>query len=184
VIPTHDGETAVCVEIESPLGDLIVYGTIIPYQHAATRGTSYRSGGVDVTDKKGWELHYESIQRHEVDLVSLAERFPEHHLCFGGDCNQSRDGHVWPWGRQWYGTHHGRELLSNCLGRSGLSCVTDLDFTETGRLPSKSSVDHLCVSSGLVDQVIHVDVWQPDCVNNMPVSDHNGVYVDLRINPN
>ncbi|WP_417851499.1 endonuclease/exonuclease/phosphatase family protein [Thalassoglobus sp.] len=181
IIPTHDPESAVCVELETPMGDFLVYGTVLPYQHAATQGMSYYSGGMKVKGRKGWELHYESIQRHQADLKTLIERHPTHHICFGGDLNQSRDGKVWPWGRQWYGTHHGRTLLTDCLEQSGLNCVTERDFNETGQLPSKSSVDHLCVSNSLTKHVVHVDAWQADCLKGKPVSDHNGVCVDLSI---
>lgn len=181
VIATHDAETAVCVAVEAALGTVLVYGTIIPYQHAGTGKKTYRSGGVDVSGQKGWQLHYESIERHRADLLELANRFPSHAICFGGDFNQSRDGRVWTWGRQWYGTHQGRELLGSCLDEAGMICVTEQDFTAMGKLPMKSSIDHLCFTRNWAAKVVDVDVWLPELIGNKPVSDHNGIFVDLSL---
>ena len=59
---------------------MIVYGTVLPYGNAGTN-YAYRSGGQLHEGRKAWELHYESIAEHELELKSLAERFPDHILC-------------------------------------------------------------------------------------------------------
>ena len=66
--------------------------------------------------EKGWQLQYESILEHQRDWQHSKERFPDHHLCVGGDFNQRRDGRRWgKWNRQWYGTNQGRNQLTECL---------------------------------------------------------------------
>ncbi len=47
-IPTHDEDTAVCVEIETPLGKMLVYGTIIPY------GVPVANGCIVIVKKMYW----------------------------------------------------------------------------------------------------------------------------------
>lgn len=172
-IETHDPDTAVCIELDSPVGPLLVYGTVIPYHDAGTRAP-YRSAGRDQISKPAWQLHHESIPLHEADWRRIREQFPSHHLCVGGDFNQSRDGHLWS-GRLWYGTKEGRELLSESLNRVGLICKTEDDFVESGKLTTRSTVEHLCFSKDLAQRVGGVDAWE----NGKPLSDHNGLHVDI-----
>ncbi|WP_231741097.1 hypothetical protein [Thalassoglobus neptunius] len=128
---------------------------------------------------RGWQLHYETISKLQEDLLALRKRFPTHGLCLGGDLNQSRDGYVWPWGRQWYGTRQGRELLTTCLSQADMICVTEQDFTSTGKLKNKSTIDHLCLTRSWASRLLHVDVWEAELLGAEPISDHNGVYLNL-----
>lgn len=178
-IATHDPETAVCVEVTTDNGAILVYGTVIPYHQAGVGQRTYRSGGVDVTGMQPWQLHYESIDRHLHDLMSISQRHPDHPICFGGDFNQSRDGRKWGGGRQWYGTEEGRRRMTDCLNRMGLHCVTETDFVAAGAIAGRSNVDHLCVSQALVQDVALASAWNADLLEGGPVSDHSGVFIDL-----
>ena len=60
-IETHADDTAVCVEVRLPAGPMIVYGTVLPYHSAGTKYT-YASGGMEITGKRNWQWHYESIE--------------------------------------------------------------------------------------------------------------------------
>jgi hypothetical protein len=133
-VATHDPETAVCANIETPFGPTLVYGTVLPY-HGAGTYYPYRSNGMDIEGKKAWQLHYESITLHEADWRRLMDLHPSHHFCCGGDLNQNRDG------RRWYGTNHGRQLLTESLDKCGLTCVTEEDFVARGDLAKKSNID-------------------------------------------
>ena len=85
VIPTHAPEIAVCVEIDSPAGPLIVYGTVLPYHADRVASDGYR----------GWQSHYESIPRHGADWRKIRQDYPTHVICVAGDFNQSRDERRW-----------------------------------------------------------------------------------------
>lgn len=177
-LPTHCPATAVCVELgSSPVGPMIVYGTIIPYGNAAGR-YAYHSAGEDRDGLKAWDLHYESIALHQRDLVSLRERFPNHGRCFAGDFNQSRDGRMWN-GRHYYGTPRGRDLLTECLQASGLECVTADDFVAAGQVSTQSLVDHICLDHSSAKRVQARDAWEAPNVGDKRSSDHCGVCVAL-----
>ena len=175
IVETHDPETAACADIKTPFGSLLVYGTIIPY-HAAGTTYSYRSQGVDVTNQKAWQLHYESIRHHKKDWKRIRDDYPNHHFCCGGDFNQNRDG------RRWYGTKYGRELLGDALTHNSLYCLTEEDFRKSGKLESRANVDHLCLNQELTDRVVGVGAWEAGLLpNGRRLSDHNGVSVELRV---
>ena len=172
-VATHDPETAVCAEIEHPGGLALIYGTIIPY-HAAGTKYQYRYEGVNVVGRKGWELHYESIQHHGVEWQRLRKEFPDHSLCVAGDLNQNRDG------RRWYGTKAGREQLGKVLIDAGLICVTEgeIQCTEDGNL--NPTIDHICLDQAFASRVASVRGWMPGVTPiGRRLSDHTGVCVDL-----
>lgn len=113
-LPTYDPSIAVCGEIDSPAGPLIVYGTVLPY-HADR---------VHTGNAKSWSEHYRVIPLQAAEWRTLRASFPIHRFCVAGDLNQSRDGRRWS-GRQWYGTAKGRDLLTSELESAGLKCVTE-----------------------------------------------------------
>jgi len=178
-IPCEDPETTVCAAIDSPVGPILFYGTIIPY-HAAGGRWPYRVGGENFIGRKQWELHYKAIDYHADMISQLRLRHPGYHFCFGGDLNQSRDGRKWPWNREWYGTHQGREKLSALLATNGLQCVTKDDFFATGQLTSGSTVDHICLDNELTKLVTHVEPWEAGNSDSGKVlTDHSGIWVEL-----
>ncbi len=73
-----DPETAACVEVETPGGRMIVYGTVLPYGNAGTN-YAYRSGGQLQEGRKAWELHYESIAEHELEIEEPRRAFSRSH---------------------------------------------------------------------------------------------------------
>lgn len=157
-IQTFDPEFAVCVEIESPIGPMIIYGTIITY--ANDRGPNNNS--------KRWQEHRKSILKHSEDWQRIRSKFPDHHFIVGGDFNQSRDG------SGWYEDAESVQLLTNALKQSSLVCVTE----EKTKLKNRASIDHICISKGLTADF---SVWEGTTDDNQKMSDHNGVLVDLRL---
>lgn len=168
---TFDAETAVCAEIETDFGIIIIYGTIITY-HGDT--------GQDEGSKQ-WVEHYKAIEAHGNDwLRILQESGQKLPLFVAGDFNQTRDN-----SSRTYGTKLGREMLGRELSRSGLRCLTTEDFGSTGKLnidPSKgwtrNSIDHICATDKAFD-VLHVGAWDHFTESGIFLSDHNGVYVDF-----
>ena len=168
VIRTHAPEIAVCVEIESQIGPLIVFGTVLPYHADRVASEGYR----------GWQSHYESIPEHGADWRRIRADYPSHLFCVAGDLNQSRDERRWD-GRLWYGTQKGRTMLTDTLANCSLACVTEEDFVATGKLTTRSSIDHICIDKKHVACVRMVDAWEPFDPEGIRLSDHNGVVVDI-----
>jgi hypothetical protein len=142
---------AVCSEIHTPFGDLVVYGTVLPW-HAdkGPEGTA-----------KNWEEQYKSIPLHGDDWLklNLAENF-----CVAGDFNTTLQGPMY------YGTKKGRGLLNLELERNKLVCVTD---------KLKDNIDHICLSTLWSTKVTNVQNWQAFTEAGIAVSDHNGTSIEL-----
>jgi hypothetical protein len=149
--PTFDPSIAVCAEILLPLGLFLVYGTIITW--ANDKGPTGKS--------KKWQEHYKSIESHAQDWAKLNQGLP---FCVAGDFNQTLSG------LSGYGTHQGRNMLSEALQKNNLVCVTDkIQF----------NIDHICLSKDWAKRVNQVNTWQGFTPEGKPISDHQGVYVDL-----
>ena len=170
-ISTYDDVTAVCVQATTPIGEVIIYGTIITYH--GDRGPDGNS--------PAWAEHYKAIADHGNDWARLlTEAGGSIPLITGGDFNQTRDGSTGT-----YGTPQGREMLSQELCRNHLACLTTEDFGATGKLKvdpekgwARNNVDHLCVTTNAFS-LLNLGAWDHfDDAGNY-LSDHNGVYADL-----
>lgn len=160
-IPTFDPYFAICAEIDSPVGPLLVFGTIITY--ANDRGIDGKS--------RRWEEHRKSIAAHAADWQRLRADFPDHLLCVAGDFNQSRDG------SGWYEDPQSVANLSSALDQTSLRCVTELDMLAHGL--SRATVDHICLSHPLAAVVQTLGAWEGHTKARERMSDHNGVFVDI-----
>lgn len=153
-------------EIASPWGDLIVYGTILPYKN--WRGIG---GG-----SASWVEHLKSIERHRKAWLELRASFPRHRLIVAGNFNQNRDG------TRWYGNRQIRSALTAALAEARLFCATQADFRAPPFGLSRARVDHICVDQGLVPSLGEVVVWEgttDGTASGAALSDHNGIAVDL-----
>jgi hypothetical protein len=168
--PTFDQEITVCAELSAACGNIIVYGTVIPYHDDKVRDRSSRR----------WQEPYRVIEAQGQDwLAVLRETRGKLPLIVAGDFNQTRDG-----SSGGYGTKLGRELFSVAMRASGLSCLTTEDYGATGKLkvdPRKgwvrNNIDHICASETFV--VTGSGAWDHFDKIGVYLSDHNGVYVDL-----
>lgn len=167
-IRTYDDETAVCTLLDTPIGNLLIYGTILTY-HAdkGSQGTSRK-----------WEEHNKEITRQGDDWYRLQSLTKDVPMIVAGDFNQTRDGS----GK--YCSPNGIQLLDEQLNRNSLFCVTDEDFGKNGKLrpdPIKGcyrhNIDHICITKNQFD-IERVGAWD-HFVGSHELSDHNGVFVDL-----
>lgn len=176
-ITTFNPYRTACCLIDSPFGQLIVYGTIIPYHMAGVSGNRYPEKG-----KKVWQMHLEDILAQTEDWKKIMSNYPGIPLVIAGDFNQTRDNI--PMG---YGTGQARKLLTQKLLDNGLVCITESDFGFSGYLtpdPKKQkirrNIDHICISrSPSLEMDYQVGAWDHFTDDGFFMSDHNGVYVDL-----
>ena len=175
-ITTYDPETAVCVEIGTPAGKIIVYGTILTYH--GDKGSDGKS--------PQWFEHHKAIQDHGDDWFRIVRDSGEHLPIFVcGDFNQTRDG------SNAYCSRGGEsiQLLNAQLLRNNLICLTEGDFGAAGKLaidPKKgcprNNTDHICMTKDAF-QIDRVDAWDHFTKSGSYTSDHNGVYVDIYREP-
>lgn len=178
VIETFDSKRTACCLIDTPIGKLIIYGTIIPYHNAGVSGSRYPVSGY-----KAWEYHYEDIQRQSKDWSAIISQYPSIPFFVIGDFNQVLDG-----GKGGYKTKKGNELLFNALTMNNLSCLTTLSFKgenllspdpKTGK--TKRNIDHICCSSSFLNVYDYtVGAWDNFSEDGIYTSDHNGVYITLK----
>jgi hypothetical protein len=151
-----DNSVAVCADIETPHGDLRVYGTIITWH--ADKGPTGTA--------KNWDEQYVSIEAHAQDWQRLGQ---DRVICVAGDFNMTLKT---PPDRGSYGTVKGRQLLQEALHEAGLVCVT---------ADSPGGIDHICLSQAWATKVIATGSWLAYLPDGREVSDHPGVWVDLEL---
>jgi len=110
---TVDSCRTVCAKIKSPFGDIIIYGTIIPYHMAGVRGVRYGELGY-----KTWEYHEKDIINQSGNWNGISFRNPSTPLFIVGDFNQTRGI------EKGYGTKKCRDLLTNELKKSKFECIS------------------------------------------------------------
>ena len=162
--PTFDPCFAVCARFaSSPLGPLIVYGSII----------TYHMDGVMSGEAKAWQRHQEATQQHGDDWRQLRRDYPDHTLVVAGDYNQALDGA----GR--YRNARSTALLRTAFQDAGLICLTDANFRARQGL-SRHSVDHIAISAAALQTwQAEATAWESSIPNTSQLSDHNGVTVKL-----
>lgn len=174
-IETFDNFRTVSGTIKSPFGDIIVFGTIIPYHQAGVSGIRYGN-----LNYKIWEYHEKDLYAQSENWKKLIEneKLP---LFVIGDFNQTR------FNNQGYGTVRVREILTNLLKEIDLECVTEIDFSEKYltedpiKKKIRNNIDHICVSKSLLKKMNNIEVgaWNNFTENGEYMSDHNGVYIEF-----
>lgn len=169
---TYDRETAICVEVETPLGNIVIYSTII----------TWRDDKGPNEDSPPWLEHHREIFRHGDDWYKLRREIGNNTpflVC--GDFNQTRDG------SNAYCSKGGQSILmlDEQLKRNDMICLTEEDFGKKKKLstaPNKSyprnNIDHICATQGAFI-VANVGAWDHFDESGTLLSDHNGVFVDL-----
>ena len=159
-----------CPILETPLGKLVVYGTVLPYH-----GARWPYG-----TPRNWDAHYAAIATQGADWSRLRRKYPVDGLCVAGDFNQNRPT------RTTYGTTWGRLLLDLALKENNLVGVTQSNFAAARKLPQEdldlvtNSIDHICLNSRWAKCVTKVGIWPGQTAAGDYLSDHSGVFVDLK----
>jgi len=176
-IPTFDNNRTVSCIIETPFGETIFYGTIIPYHQAGVSGVRYGN-----LNYKPWEYHEKDLYKQSENWSELLnkEKIP---LFVIGDFNQSR------YNNQGYGTKKVRQILTDLLSNLDLRCVTEIDFSKEYLSPdpkkgkTRNNIDHICISEILLNKMkeYKVGAWNHFTEQGIYMSDHNGVYIEFEI---
>lgn len=170
-VKTSTEHRATCVILDTPYGDIVVYGMVLPY-HAA----KWPYG----TPRK-WDAHYAAIATQGADWLRLRREYPGSGFCVAGDFNQAR------FGRYTYGTKWGRKLLDLALEENRLVGITQPDFPAAEELDQEEqellakNIDHICLDRRMTSRVAGIGIWPGKTAEGNYLSDHNGVFVDVEI---
>jgi endonuclease/exonuclease/phosphatase family metal-dependent hydrolase len=163
--PAPRGRGTLAALIDTPIGELVVYGCVIPWANEPTLG--------DGTPATMWRGHAETIEQIDLDLTVIRDRHPGVPIVLAGDFNQDRDG------SGWYGTKAVRQQLSAVLDRHDLACPTAIDVVAAGLLRTQHLVDHICITKSLATDN-HVRCWEATSEAGVRLSDHPTVAIDAR----
>ena len=163
---TSDPGRAVAAMVSLPTGELLVYGTVLPWlgsawgQPASTTAAFVRA-----------------LEAQRADWLQRRDQHPSAEMCVAGDLNQDLAS------RHYYGSSTNRDALNASLRDAGLHGVTggsdDPVFAQSGG--SHASIDHIALSSHLSERVEQRGCW-PEAASALPeLSDHFGVFVDISV---
>lgn len=176
-IKTFDSHRTVCCTINSSLGEIIIYGNIIPYHMAGVSGVRYGS-----LNYKPWQFHEEDLFNQANDWECILNKNIDIPFFIIGDFNQTRGINTG------YGTKRVKNILSQLLEKLNLICITEQNHInaflgidlKTGK--KRNNIDHICLSKFVLNNIISykVGAWNHFTAKNEYMSDHNGIYVDLK----
>lgn len=149
-----------CGRIEIPgQMDIVAVGTVLPW----------------VSDKSflGTDGFCKAVREQDDDWAPHQTGLEPCAYLVAGDFNQSLP-HI-----SRYGSKDGETAVNSVLEKHGLRC-----FTESKVLPSgKPMIDHICFSQSCLKSksVPNVGTWDTPLINEKPITDHVGVFVDLEV---
>ncbi len=174
-IKLFDNYRTCCGIISAPFGEIIIFGTIIPYHMAGVSGVRYGN-----LDYKAWEFHERDIVAQSEIWNKLKKLYPDKPLFIIGDFNQTR------FGNKGYGTKKVRNLLTKILETLKIECVTEIDFSKHLSIDPKkgkrrNNIDHICVSSEFLkkSQDYKISGWDHFTEQGKYMSDHNAVFIEF-----
>jgi exonuclease III len=147
----------VAAVVDSPLGHLALYGTVVPWHSEPSPDGVVRP----------WSVHAIELQRQAGEWRNLASRFAG--VCVVGDFNQS-------WQGRGYGTRALRATHHDAAQGAGLVCLTAGEVSDG--LPV---IDHVLLSRVWVDRFSArvAATWPGRRDDGTRMSDHAGVAVDI-----
>lgn len=149
-ITTFEIDTAVCAEVDTPIGLMLIYGTILTY--ANDKGANNKS--------KKWEEHRKAIVDHSADWKKIATAFPSHSMCIAGDLNISFSDNYY------FSEPNRQDLLGIFKALNMVNLTADV----------KQNIDHIVVSQSLIGAgATSTTTWNED----KKLSDHIGICVEI-----
>jgi hypothetical protein len=158
-LTSQDTAPVACALAETPVGPILVYGTIITWP-----GDPGPQGGM-----ASGAAQRQAIDAQAADWTSLRATLRDVPLFVVGDLNVSLAGPVYP-------SRELREHLSGALGQAGLRCLTGEFVAPEG----KPAVDQICLGGPLAVRRFEADLFTPRAnpasPAGHPVSDHPGLW--------
>lgn len=164
-LPCADLERTVAALIQTPIGALLVYGTVMPW-----KGDTGRCG--ERKFAAGWSEHHRVIPHQVKEWEALYTMMPDAALIVAGDFNSDMQA-----GAGGRGTKRGIEQITRGLEKVGLYCATASVFVEGGYL-AHPPIDHIAVPLAWRKRVHLAGAWE-GCVGQPRLSDHSGMVISI-----
>jgi hypothetical protein len=167
LLSTSDPRRCVAVRLDAgKAGEIIVYGTVLPWNGDAGPGVT--------PPARGWDEFHRVVPLQGREWASLREDHPGATLVVAGDLNQDLGG------QHYYGTKACRALLTAELAGASLSCLTTTDRFGPDVL-QHPPIDHVCAGPGRDRSFTARVLGWNNVVDGVRLSDHGGVLVGLDI---
>jgi endonuclease/exonuclease/phosphatase family metal-dependent hydrolase len=155
VRPDYDPVRATAGVIDTPLGRLLIFGTVFPWYHDAGRTVA------------------QEIARQSVDWRNLRSSRGNVSICVAGDLNVNLDG------PHYYGSNESKEAVRKTFDDQGLVALTDFSHTGPAQHQKYGLIDHIAISALFADLAVATEVWQRDNARGDLMSDHCGVAIEF-----
>jgi endonuclease/exonuclease/phosphatase family metal-dependent hydrolase len=155
LLPTYDPIRTTAGVIDTPLGRLIVFGTVLPWYHDAGRTVA------------------EEIAHQSDDWCNMVKSHGDVSICVAGDFNVNLDG------PHYYGSKEGKKAVRRTLESYGLAALTDFDHTGPVQRELYGLIDHIAVSAPFASHAGAIDIWQRENERGEVRSDHCGVAIEF-----
>lgn len=164
-LPVRDKERTVAALLGTPLGAMIMFGTVLPWQH--DRGKSFK--------EPGWSEFYRVIDEQSEEWNALRRDNPNAALCVAGDLNHSLSGP----NKYKYWTSRGRKAMHAAMEKNDLFCTTEEDLIPEVLKMTNPLIDHVLVPKSFATNSRIVATWEGTTLDGVRLSDHSGLVVDL-----
>lgn len=163
-IAVDDTSRSVAALLESPLGDILVFGTVLPWHTDV--------GEMPSAEKpKLWQEQYRVTPLQGSEWGRLGAQYPSAALCVAGDLNMNLGG------PHYYGTIKGRRLLQEAMQLAGLVCTTSYARLPAGLL-RHPAIDHVLLPHDLALHTTVVAAWEGALPEGPNLSDHSALVVE------
>ena len=148
--------------LSAPSGNVIVYGTVLPW---------HSDPGTAASPAHGWAKQDRVLAEQLGEWAQLRALHPDVPLVVAGDFNMNLGG------KHYYGTARGRKALRDGVANIGLACAT-----ETERLPADAlrhpPINHVVVPVAWMPRARVVSAWEGKTLAPR-LSDHSGLVVEI-----
>lgn len=150
--------------LRAPFGNVIVYGTVLPW-HSDT--------GTAASPAKGWAKQDRVLAEQLGEWAQLRALHPDVPLVVAGDLNMNLGG------KHYYGTVRGRKALRDGVANLGLACATETELLPVDAL-RHPPIDHVVVPIAWMARVRGVSAWEGKTPAPR-LSDHSGLVVEIEV---
>lgn len=159
VRPHYDPARTTAGVIDTPLGRLLVFGTVLPWYQDVDRTVA------------------EEIACQAEDWKAMLHSLGDVSTCVAGDFNVNLGG------PHYYGKDESKDAIRKSLGEQDLFVLTDFDHTGPAQFEEFGLIDHIAVSELLAERAGSAEIWQRDNERGETMSDHCGVAIEFTAAP-
>lgn len=165
MIEGGDDERTVATRVQSALGPVVVYGTVMPWC-----GDKGRMG--ERADASGWSEFYRVVPNQIEQWRKLIAENPDAALCVAGDYNVDLAT------GSYYGSREAISIVQKGMNACDMFCATAPE-----RLPlsilTHPPIDHIALPNRWADCTRVVGAWEGR-IGQPRLSDHSGLVVEIK----